>query len=209
MTATTPPDEAALVERLRAGDEAAFERIVTCYHGPLLRLAQAHVASRAIAEEVVQDTFLAVMEGLHAFEGRSSFRSWIFRILSNRAKTRGVREARSAPFSALAAEGAGDEPAVAPERFDARGRWAAPPRSWEGVSPESLVADREIRVQVERAIEELPEAQRAVITLRDIEGLEGPEVCAILDLTEANQRVLLHRARARIRARLEVAMGGR
>ena len=199
----TSPEDLALIKRLRQGEEAAFAGLVEQYHGRLLRLARAFVSSEASAEEVVQDTWVGVLNGLGTFEARSSLKSWIFRILTNRAKTRGVREARSVPMSALGdAEREGD-PAVDPERFTSGEMWARPPRPWEDDTPERLVADSESMAYLEGAIAELPANQRAVFTLRDIEGLDSEEACNVLEISETNQRVLLHRARSKLRGALE------
>jgi len=196
-------EDAALVRRLLDGDEAAFSGLVDQYHGRLLRLAQVFVSDRASAEEVVQDTWLAVLTGLRSFEGRSGLKTWIFSILSNRAKTRGVRDKRSVPFSALSRPDLDDESAVHPSRFTPNGSWSAPPERWDEDTPEQLLLQRETRELVDRTIADLPAAQRAVITLRDIEGLDSAEVCNVLEITETNQRVLLHRARAKVRTGLE------
>lgn len=190
------PEETRLVDGLRAGDERAFREVMRLYGGAMLRVAQMYVSSRAVAEEVVQDAWLGVLRGIGRFEGRSSLKTWLFRIVANTAKTRGVREARSVPFSALG----DDEDAVDPDRFlapDARfpGHWASPP---EG----HLLTAETMRV-VEHAIAQLPAAQRTVITLRDVHGLSSEEVRNALDLTETNQRVLLHRARSKVRNALE------
>jgi RNA polymerase sigma-70 factor, ECF subfamily len=189
-------EELQLVEALRAGDERVFEQLVRMYQGTLLRVAQMYVSSRAVAEEVVQETWLAVLNGIDRFEGRSSLKTWIFRILANRAKTRGERESRTIPFSAL---GDGDsEPAVEPDRFD-RGQWADSPADW----PEArLLGDETLHV-IGGAIESLPATQRAVITLRDVQGWSAEEVRNALELSETNQRVLLHRARSKVRGALE------
>ena len=195
-----PPDlDAALLDRLRAGDEAAFMELVERHHAALVRLAQSFVSSRAVAEEVAQETWLGVLRGIDRFEGRSSLKTWIFRILVNRAKTRGEREARSVPFSSLESE---DGPSVDPDRFVEAGGWASPPRPWEGEPVDRLLAG-EARAVIDAAIERLPPAQRRVITLRDVEGWPAEEVCDALGLSEANQRVLLHRARSKARAALE------
>ena len=195
-----PPDEdAPLLDALRAGDERAFAALVDKYGPSLLRLAQLYVSSRAVAEEVVQETWLAVLTGIERFEGRSSLKTWLFRILTNKAKTRGQREGRTLPFSSLASDGDEDQTAVAVERFARGGAWATPPR---GVPEERLLAG-ETRARVEQAISALPPNQRAVITLRDVEGLSAEEACNVLGLSETNQRVLLHRARAKVRAALE------
>lgn len=201
-------DEAALVEGLRAGDEEAFVTLVNRYHGMLLRLALAYVPSRAVAEEVLQETWQAVIENIDRFEGRSSLKTWIFRILANRARTRGERERRTVPFSSLDAEGA-EESAVDPARFTANGTWAVPPRRWDPQTPEKLVLRAETRETIEKAIETLPPMQRAVVTLRDVAGWSAEEVCNVLELSETNQRVLLHRARSRLRAALERCLDGR
>ena len=197
-------DERRLVEALRMGDEAAFEQLVRMYHASLLRVARLYVSSRAVAEEVVQETWVGVLNGIERFEGRSSLKTWIFRILTNTAKTRGIREGRSLPFSSLQSEDLSG-PAVDADRFHSRdhpvepGAWAAPPVR---LPEQVLLADETLRV-VEAAIEALPPAQRAVITLRDVEGWSSDEVRNALELTETNQRVLLHRARAKVRRALE------
>jgi RNA polymerase sigma-70 factor (ECF subfamily) len=200
VTVSPAPDEdAPLLDALRAGDEQAFAALVDRYGPSLLRLARLHVSSRAVAEEVVQETWLAVLTGIERFEGRSSLKTWLFRILTNKAKTRGQREGRTLPFSSFASDGDEDQTAVAVERFARGGAWATPPR---GVPEERLLA-AEARARVEQAISALPANQRAVITLRDVEGLSAEEACNVLDLSETNQRVLLHRARAKVRSALE------
>jgi RNA polymerase sigma-70 factor, ECF subfamily len=203
--AATDADEPALVAALRAGDERAFERLVDRYQASMLRVAGLYVRDRAVAQEVVQETWLAVLEGIDRFEGRSSLKTWIFRILSNRAKTRGEREGRSVPFSAVAAgDAAAGEPAVDPDRFlgpdtDTPNAWASPPRDW----PEDRLLGRETLEVVEMAIQHLPDSQRTVIRLRDVEGWSAEEVAGALEITDGNQRVLLHRARSKVRAALE------
>lgn len=201
----TNPDESALVALLRAGDEEAFAALVSKYYGSLLRLAMNFVSERAAAEEVVQETWLGVIRGLPSFEGRSSLKTWIFRILANRAKTRGKREARSIPFSSLKdPQSESDyEPAVDPSRFDARGMWAEPPQPWTNAAPEDLLQRQETMEAIQRAIAELPPNQRAVVALHDVEGVESGEICNILEISETNQRVLLHRGRSRLRLSLE------
>ena len=201
--------DGALLERLRAGDEAAFTELVERYSGPLMRLVRMYVPSAAVAEEVVQETWLGVLAGLDRFEGRSSLRTWLFQIAINRARTRGARERRTVPFASLADHEAGeDHPSVAPERFLGPDHdrwphhWATPPRRWEEL-PDRHVESKETMARVRAAIEQLPPAQRTVITLRDIEGWESSEVCNTLEISETNQRVLLHRARSRVRADLE------
>jgi len=185
-----------LVRRLRSGDESAFAEVVDAYHSSMVRLAQTFVSSRAVAEEVTQDTWLAVLKGIGRFEGRSSLKTWIFRILSNRARSTGVLEQRTTPVDVS------DEAAVDRRRFDAGGAWSDPPAHWS-----DEVVDRfssgPLVAQVRAAISDLPESQRAVVTLRDLDGLSSKEVCDVLQISEVNQRVLLHRGRSRIRARLE------
>jgi RNA polymerase sigma-70 factor (ECF subfamily) len=192
-----------LLERAREGDEEAFAALVRRHSPSLLRVAQMYVPSRAVAEEVVQETWLGVLRGLESFEGRSTFRTWLFRILVNRAMTRGTRERRSVPFAALAgAETDGDEPAVDPSRFATEGFWGTPPRRWDE-DPEAALDGAEALRIAREAIEKLPEMQRRVITLRDLEGFPSEEVRNVLGITETNQRVLLHRARAKVRRALE------
>ena len=194
MEYAVQPEELRLVEGLRRGDEHAFEQLIRMYQAALVRVAQMYVSSRSVAEEVVQETWLAVLNGIDRFEGRSSLKTWIFRIAANRAKTRGERESRSVPLSSL-----GSEPTVDPDRFDRAGHWNAFPSEWP---EERLLADETRRV-IEDAIESLPATQRAVITLRDVQGWSSEEVRNALELTETNQRVLLHRARAKVRCALE------
>jgi RNA polymerase sigma-70 factor (ECF subfamily) len=200
---TLPDDE--LVAALRAGDEAAFSAVVREWHSALLRVARIFTPSRAVAEEVVQETWLRVLGALDRFEGRSSLKTWVFRILVNTAKTRAQREGRSIPFSALQDVARVPEAAVAAERFfpddhpHHPGGWASPPREL----PEDRLIAGETREVIAGAIEALPASQRAVISLRDVEGWSSEEVRNALDLSEVNQRVLLHRARARVRQALE------
>ncbi len=195
-------DDVAVVAALRDGDERAFDALVDRYHRALVQIALVHVRDRTVAEEVAQETWLAVLEGIERFEGRSSLKTWIFRILTNRAKTRAQREGRQLPISALAGEG---EPEVPLDRFlppDDPHRplgWAAPPRAW----PEERVLRRETVERVRDAIAQLPLAQQAVIGLRDVEGFSADEVAAALDISAGNERVLLHRARSRVRRELE------
>jgi RNA polymerase sigma-70 factor (ECF subfamily) len=191
-----------LVARLRASDESAFNELVRRDHGALLRLALVFLPNRALAEEAVQDTWAAVVDGLSSFEGRSSLKTWILRILANRAKTRLTRESRSVPFSALKDSDL-DEPVVDPSRFSSNGRWAAPPQRYDDDGPEKQLMHKEAIRCLERAMQELPPNQRAVVTLRDVEGLDSDEVCNILGVRETNQRVLLHRARSKLRRALE------
>lgn len=201
------PQDARLLEGLRAGDEAAFVALMREYGAGMLRVAMMYVSSRAVAEEVVQEAWLGVLKGIGRFEGRSSLKTWLFRIVANTAKTRGMRESRSIPFSSLG-DDASDEPTVDPERFLGSGErfpghWAVPPQAW---APEGRLLSQEALAVIEREIDRLPPAQRAVITMRDVQGFTSEEVCNALDVTETNQRVLLHRARARVRAALEEYM---
>jgi len=198
-------EEQELLERLRAGDERAFETLVERHYPTMLAVARHYVSSRAVAEEVVQDAWLGVLKGLDRFEGRSSLRTWILRILVNRAKTRGARDARTVPFASIMPQG--EEAAVEPERFRGPddpfpGHWRAYPGTWQRL-PEEALADRETLEVVLTAIHRLPPPQRIVITMRDIQGCEAEEVCAALDVSEGNQRVLLHRARSKVRSALE------
>ena len=197
--------EKQLVEALRAGDETAFRELVRQYQPSLVRVARIYVSSQATAEEVAQETWLGVLNGLDRFEARSSLRTWIFRILTNIAKTRAVRDGRTLPFSALVDPGRVPEAAVDADRFlDPEhprwpGHWAVKPEAW----PEDALLATETRERLAEAIEALPASQRAVISLRDIEGWSSEEVRNALELSETNQRVLLHRARSKVRAALE------
>ncbi len=193
-------DESELVALLQAGDEQAFVTLVDLYHGPLLRLASTFVPSRAVAEEVVQDTWLGVIRGIERFEGRSSLKTWLFRIVVNRARTAGVRERREVPLDQSG------EPAVPPERFNAAGGWSSPPTPWADDAEDRIVA-RQTAAKVSRHLNLLPDRQRQVVVMRDFEGLPATEVCTILGITEANQRVLLHRGRSRLRNMLERELG--
>ncbi len=206
----TAHEESELLDRLRAGDERAFETLVARYYPTMIAVALHHVRTRAVAEEVVQDTWLGVLKGLDRFEGRSSLKTWILRILVNTAKTRGVRESRCVPYASLAPEG--DDPAVEPGRFRGPddpfpGHWRAYPGDWHRLPDEALAQGETLRV-VLGTIEALPAAQRTVIALRDIQGCDSEEVCALLDVSEGNQRVLLHRARSKVRAALERHLDG-
>jgi RNA polymerase sigma-70 factor (ECF subfamily) len=206
------PEDLRIVDALRAGDEQVFRDLVERHNASLIRVALMYVRTRAVAEEVVQDTWIGVLGSLPRFEGRSSLRTWIFRILANQARTRARKEARSIPFSSLA--GDDDAPVVDPDRFLAGdhpaypGHWASPPRSWGGLPEEELLA-RETRELALAAIDTLPASQRAVISLRDVEGWSSDEVCELLEISEGNQRVLLHRARSKVREALEDYLDGR
>jgi RNA polymerase sigma-70 factor (ECF subfamily) len=203
-------EERDLVAALRAGDEAVFARLVRDLGPGMLRVARNHVSTHAVAEEVVQEAWLAVLNSLDRFEGRSSFKTWLYRILMNTAMSRGEREARSIPFATLAAgEGAEHEPAVDPSRFQTEGRWAGhwtgPVESW--ASPEPRLLEAEVREVIDRTIAQLPRAQATVITMCDIEGFDPDEICNVLEISLTNQRVLLHRARSRVRQALDEYMG--
>jgi RNA polymerase sigma-70 factor (ECF subfamily) len=201
-------DDDGLVAGLKRGDEAAFVTLVERYQSSLLRLALVYCKGLDVAEEIVQDTWLAVIQGIDRFEGRASFKTWLFQILVNRAITRAEREGRVITFSSLSGEAeAPGEPAVPPERF--RGpddkwphNWALPPRAWGESSDAKLLADETLEL-IRRAIAKLPPAQQQVITLRDVEEWTAEDVCNVLMISETNQRVLLHRARSCVRAALE------
>jgi RNA polymerase sigma-70 factor (ECF subfamily) len=199
--ASALPD-AEIVAALTRGDESVFADLVEAYSPGLMRMARMYVRDQAVAEEVVQDTWIAVLRGIDRFEGRSSLKTWIYRILMNTAKTRGQRESRSVPFSAAAG---GDEPSVDPDRFLEQGGWRIGPGEWQ--TPEEELLQGETRAEILSAIEELPEQQRAVITLRDVEGFPPAEVAELLGISDGNQRVLLHRARSKVRAAIERQLG--
>jgi RNA polymerase sigma-70 factor (ECF subfamily) len=211
MTGTTDVRDVAneddLVARLRAGDEQAFAALVDGWSGWMLRLARAHVPTPSAAEEVVQETWLAVLEGLDRFRGEASLRTWVYRILQNQARRRGVRERRTVPFASLGPDDEG--PTVDPERFQGRsephpGGWRRFPDEW----PEHAALSREVHEVVAMALTELPTRQRIVVALRDLDGHSADEVCALLGITVGNQRVLLHRGRAVVRAHLERYLAG-
>jgi len=193
--------DAELLTRIRDGDESAFLALVTRYNGSLQRVARTFVPNEAVAEEVVQDTWIGVVRGVDRFEGRSSFKTWLFRILVNRARTAGVREHRHDTFDPT-------EPAVPPDRFDPSGAWAQPLAPWESDVDDRLVA-ASWGPSLMAALDELPERQRDVVFLRDVEGLSSDDVCDVLGVTEGNQRVLLHRGRSRLRAALESELTAR
>lgn len=204
MTPEFASIEQDLLQRLRAGDEAAFEALVEMYNAPMLRLASMYVADTRLAEEVVQDTWIGMLRGLDRFEGRSSLKTWLFSILVNRARTNAKREGRYVPLET----GEEDyEPSVAPERFHPQGHpfaddWISLPANWDEI-PEEHLSSQETLEQIDRAIRSLSEQQREVITMRDIEQLSAEEVCNVLGISETNQRVLLHRARSKVRQQLE------
>ncbi len=206
MSAELLLDDDALLAALRRGEESAFVQLLERYQGAMLRLARLYVGDWTTAEEVVQETWLGALRGLDRFEGRSSLKTWLFTILTNRAKTRAVRDGRTIPFSVLE-ETESPEPAVDPERFHpldhpAAGHWVSLPQPWRELPETRLLAD-ETRERLQAAIEALPPMQRTVLTLRDVEGWSPEEVCNTLAISETNQRVLLHRARAKVRSALE------
>ena len=196
-------DDTALLERLRSGDERAFELLVDRYDGGLRRIARTFVHAGSAVDDVVQETWLGVVRGLHAFEGRSSLRTWMFGILINQARTRARRDSRSLPFSALETD---EGPTFDPGAFGTDGRWASAPARLDG-DPETGLLSGELREQLLRAVEGLSDEQRAVITLRDLVGCSAGEVCELLDISDGNQRVLLHRARTRVRLALAPLVG--
>jgi RNA polymerase sigma-70 factor (ECF subfamily) len=205
-------DEWELVTALRRGDEAAFLALVRRYHGAMVRVARAYLMSDAAAEDAVQEAWLGVVNGIERFEGRSSVKSWIFQIAVYSAKTRRARDGWMIPASALDDDRDDDGPAVDPERFQGEGaryanHWSHPPEPWAEERLQSAEAAALVRAEIGR----LPANQRAVITLRDVEGLDPAEVCGILGISDGNQRVLLHRARSKVRAGMERYMkkGGR
>jgi RNA polymerase sigma-70 factor (ECF subfamily) len=208
VNAVAIEDERRLAGALHNGDEDAFRDMVGQYQSSLLRVAMIYVKNRSVAEEVVQETWLGVIRGLDRFESRSLLKTWIFRILTNIAKTRAARDSRAIPFSSLASAGEDDGPSVDPDRFFAAGEsrwaghWSSPPTSWDDVPDRRLVSKETLAV-IQSAIAKLPPMQAQVIALRDVEGWSADEVCALLELTEANQRVLLHRGRSKVRAALE------
>lgn len=195
-------DDTELVTRMLTGDEKAFDEVVTRYHESLVRVARYYVNSEASAEDVAQDTWIAVLRGVERFEGRSSFKTWLFRILVNRARTTGTKEHRVVPVDPLAAEHS-----VAANRFDAGGAWLAPPTPFTDRVDDDI-ANAPLVQLVHASIARLPETGRAVVTLRDVEGLSTMEVAQLLEISEANVRVILHRCRARIRNEVEDAMRG-
>jgi RNA polymerase sigma-70 factor (ECF subfamily) len=200
-------NEAELLERLRARDESAFDDLVRAWSPSMMRVARMYVASAAVAEEVVQEAWLGVLQGIDRFEGRSSLKTWVFRILVNRAMTKGAREARSVPFAALAAgEADRDEPAVDPSRFTRDGAWSSAPRRWED-EPEVAARGAETLEVVRAAVAALPPMQRAVVAMRDLEAFDAEATRNALEISETNQRVLLHRGRAKVRAALEAHFG--
>ena len=206
----TTTDEGQILAALRRGDESTFLSLVEKYHSTMMRIAVSYVRDPAIGEEIVQDAWLGVLNGIHRFEGRSSLKTWIFSILTNLARTRRYRDSRSIPFSELSLfDEEEDDPVIEPERFlppdhpHWPDHWADPPKPWM-IPPEEQLLNQEVMANIRNAINDLPASQQAVITLRDIEGWSSEEVCNILDLSETNQRVLLHRARSKVRRALEL-----
>jgi len=199
-----------LVARLRAGDERAFEQLVKQNHGALIRMAMRYVSDREVAEEVVQNTWIAVIDGIRRYEGRATLRSWIFAILINKAKDCGVRESRHVNFSSLESADEGGEDAVDPSRFhlsgELAGAWAMPPQPWNEQTPERLLASKQALEALHRAVDALPPNLREALVLKDIEGRESDEICERLKITESNLYVRLHRARERVREAVESAL---
>jgi RNA polymerase sigma-70 factor, ECF subfamily len=193
-------EDEALVRKLRAGEEQAFVELVARHHTAMLRLARSFVASDAVAEEVVQDTWVGVLRGIDSFAGRSSFKTWLLHIVVNRARSTGVREHRS-----VAIGDAG--PAVDRSRFDASGAWMSPPQHWVEDSDDRMLAEG-LAGQIGTTLDQLPPRQREVVILRDVDGLSSHEVCHVLEISDANQRVLLHRGRSHLRQALETELGG-
>ena len=205
MAASDRPSDEQIIAALRAGDERAFHDLYARTYATMKRVARGYVDSDAVAEETVQETWAAVVTGIDRFEGRSALGTWIFSILINQARTHGARERRALPFASVAV-GDEREPAVDPDRFQSDedawpGHWATPPRPW--AKPERRLLSLEARQRIKDALADLPDRQRVIVGLRDVEGCSSVEVCALLDVTQENQRVLLHRARARLRAALE------
>lgn len=211
-TAATDAEQ-QLIAKLRNGDERAFDELVNKHHGGLIRMAMGYVGDREVAEEVVQDAWMAVIEGLGRFEGRSSLRTWIFGILIHKAKDRGVREKRHSTFSAFELCDDDGEEIVDPSRFHQSGEWAGhwalPPQPWDGQTPEQLLASRQAVSAMQRAIDALPPTLKEVLILRDVEGVDAKDVCDMLKITETNMYVRLHRARERVRQAVESYLDGK
>jgi len=205
--------EDTLIPRLKRGDEGTFDDLVNQHHGTLIRMAMGYVADREVAEEVVQDTWMAVIESINRFEGRSSLRTWVCGILIHKAKDRGVREKRNINFSAVQPYDDDNDEAVDPSRFRHRGEgvghWTFPPQPWDDQTPEKLLASKQTVDCMERAIKALPTTLKEVLILRDVEGVEAKEICEMLNITETNLYVRLHRARERVRVAVETFLQGR
>ena len=199
-------EDAAFVARLRAGDQGSYRELVRRHHTGLVRLARVFCRVHATAEEVVQETWIAVLTGIGGYSGEAPLRAWISGIVVNKARSRAVRDGRVRSFSDFAGRGDDDANGLDPERFTAAGSWADPPALWDGPTPERAAADRELLQHLAEEIESLPEAQRAVVLLRDVEGVDPTEICRMLGITDGNLRVLLHRARTKLRAAIEARM---
>jgi len=213
QSAAVVHEEVALLARLRQGDEGAFDELVTRHHSALIRMAMGYVADREVAEEVVQDTWMAVIEGLDRFQGRSSLRTWIFGIMIHKAKDRGVREKRHTNFSSFESLDEESDDMIDPSRFHQSGEWAGhwafPPQPWDDQTPEKLLASQQAVNAMNKAIEALPQTLKDVLILRDVEGVEAKEACDILKISETNLYVRLHRARERVRQAVETYLEGR
>lgn len=213
QSASVVNGEVALLERLRQGNEGAFDELVTRHHSALIRMAMGYVTDREVAEEVVQDTWMAVIEGLGRFEGRSSLRTWIFGIMIHKAKDRGVREKRHTTFSSFESVDDESDETVDPSRFHQSGEWAGhwafPPQPWDDQTPEKLLASQQAVNAMNKAIEALPRTLKDVLILRDVEGVDAKETCEILKISETNLYVRLHRARERVRQAVEAYLEGR
>ncbi len=212
QSAAVANGEVALLARLRQGDEGAFDELVTRHHSALIRMAMGYVADREVAEEVVQDTWMAVIEGLCRFEGRSSLRTWIFGIMIHKAKDRGVREKRHTTFSSFESTDDDGDEAIDPSRFhqsgEWTGHWAFPPQPWDDQTPEKILASQQAVNAMNKAIEALPRTLKDVLILRDVEGVDAKEACEILKISETNLYVRLHRARERVRQAVETYLEG-
>lgn len=213
QSAVVVHEEVALLARLRQGDEGAFDELVTRHHSALIRMAMGYVADREVAEEVVQDTWMAVIEGLDRFQGRSSLRTWIFGIMIHKAKDRGVREKRHTNFSSFESLDEESDDMIDPSRFHQSGEWAGhwafPPQPWDDQTPEKLLASQQAVTAMNKAIEALPQTLKDVLILRDVEGVEAKEACDLLKISETNLYVRLHRARERVRQAVETYLEGR
>ena len=195
---TPLPSDDELIPKLLAHDEASYAQVVAAYHGLMIHLARA-IVGEAIADEVAQEAWMAVLRALPKFERRSSLKTWILRIVSNTAKSRLRHESRTVHLD----ESFDDSPIVDPARFKSNAHWANPPAMWHADTPDALLASDEIRTSINAALADLPPLQRAAITLRDMQGLSMEVICKVLDVSESNGRVLLHRARSRIQSAIE------
>ncbi len=202
MASETHNNDHELVSRLRLGDEAAFGELIDRHHSSMLRLARMFLGSEASAEETVQETWLAAIDAIDRFEGRSSLKTWLFSILTNQAKKRAKKDKRTRAWSSLFDDEMDEELSTESDRFDGAGHWTRPPIPWK-INPEERAMKQKLLEVVQMAIEQLPASQQSVVWLRDVEGLSSEEVCRVLELTPGNQRVLLHRGRAKIRDTVE------